>query len=389
MGSVSFVSCYLATLSMCGLLTLIMGKTMSRSTGGLREVRYFHTLTWVVLLIIVSEGIWSLNRLPSIQLSGNFMRLLSFINLSASVIGTMCIYCFGCANFVRMGILKENKYHVYIKNIPATLMIIFNGISFWKGYTYTVDANGIFVAGPFYALQLFICLGYLAATIALSLFVDIKTKHTHRMDLMRLINTSLIVSLGGIGQVLISEAPIVSICNALAMTYLNVSLLQANVTTDALTGLTNRARMNTVLKEKFDMATQRPFTLYLADVDSFKKINDTYGHQEGDEALKRVANAFRAFGKNHRSVFVARYGGDEFVLTVDKQDNISEEQLEKELQQLVDIQQKKSQANYKITMCLGGHDVISNTEKKEIAIQYADDKMYQKKQIIHSRGENK
>ncbi|MDH3744536.1 MAG: GGDEF domain-containing protein [Acidobacteriota bacterium] len=60
------------------------------------------------------------------------------------------------------------------------------------------------------------------------------------------------------------------------------------------------------------LATGRPFSVLLADIDDFKLVNDEYGHLVGDEVLRRVAEALRARLRTHD--FVARFGGDEFVL---------------------------------------------------------------------------
>lgn len=384
LNSVYFVNSYQATLLMCGLLILTMGRTMSRAIGGQREIRYFRLLTWSALLIDVGESIWNLNHLPAIDLSERLMRFLSCVNLAASAIGTMCLFSFGWAAILRMGIIKENKKQIILKSIPAFFMVILNGISYWTGYTYTIDSDGVFVAGPLYCLQLFVCLGYLVATIIVIVYANKKANHTHQLDLMRIVNVAIIAFLGGAGQVVVNGAPIVSICNALGMTYLNISLLHANVTTDALTGLTNRSKMSQVLNEKIESSVQRPFTLYIEDVNNFKKINDTYGHQEGDEALKRVANAFREFGKMHRSIIVARYGGDEFLITIDERDHVSETQLEVEMQGLMDAQQEKANANYRITLCFGGYEVASKQDTKDGAIKEADNKMYRKKQVVHN-----
>lgn len=84
--------------------------------------------------------------------------------------------------------------------------------------------------------------------------------------------------------------------------------------TDALTGLYNRRRLDEALSAEFERARRykRPLSMIMLDMDSLKKINDTYGHPAGDAALKVVANAIR----NHirRVDLPARFGGDEFVI---------------------------------------------------------------------------
>jgi diguanylate cyclase len=80
--------------------------------------------------------------------------------------------------------------------------------------------------------------------------------------------------------------------------------------TDALTGLPNR--------KAFDEALQRacagdgPVSLALLDIDHFKKFNDTWGHQTGDQVLRYVAHVIGRLGVEPR--FAARYGGEEFAV---------------------------------------------------------------------------
>ena len=85
---------------------------------------------------------------------------------------------------------------------------------------------------------------------------------------------------------------------------------QANI--DSLTGIWNRrcfiTKMSTIFKMKF------PISLMMIDVDNFKRINDTYGHSSGDEALKQLAEILK---NNTRSTdIVSRLGGEEFAVVL-------------------------------------------------------------------------
>ena len=79
---------------------------------------------------------------------------------------------------------------------------------------------------------------------------------------------------------------------------------------DALTGVFNRGVFEKLLKVHEKAQEQSPFALILIDVDTFKSVNDTYGHAVGDEILKKVASLLLS---TFRSIdFVCRIGGDEF-----------------------------------------------------------------------------
>lgn len=94
---------------------------------------------------------------------------------------------------------------------------------------------------------------------------------------------------------------------------LNKSIQAAQ--TDALTGLYNRSGYDTRLREAFLRCKHQgePLCLMLLDLDFFKQVNDTHGHQFGDEYLKKMANALRASVREHVD-HPCRMGGDEFAI---------------------------------------------------------------------------
>ena len=103
------------------------------------------------------------------------------------------------------------------------------------------------------------------------------------------------------------------------MEALNLELAQANfelknlARIDALTGLYNRRVMEEkiVLETNRSKRTKRGFGIAMADLDDFKKVNDTYGHEAGDMVLKELARIFRNGIRNTDTV--GRWGGEEFL----------------------------------------------------------------------------
>jgi diguanylate cyclase (GGDEF)-like protein/PAS domain S-box-containing protein len=100
-----------------------------------------------------------------------------------------------------------------------------------------------------------------------------------------------------------------------------VESLHDKATKDPLTKISNRAVFDRALKQmvSLHLEQQQPCSLIICDLDYFKRINDTYGHQAGDEALV----SFAALLKRHhrKGDVVARYGGEEFVLLCADCDN--------------------------------------------------------------------
>lgn len=92
--------------------------------------------------------------------------------------------------------------------------------------------------------------------------------------------------------------------------------LKRLATRDPLTGLLNRRELNRILREECERAGRfkRPFSLVLFDLDHFKSVNDTHGHQAGDAVLQEIA---RRLKKGVREVDrVARYGGEELAVAM-------------------------------------------------------------------------
>ncbi len=89
---------------------------------------------------------------------------------------------------------------------------------------------------------------------------------------------------------------------------------------DGLTQISNRKAFDIKMSDTFKNKSSKidPFTLAMADIDYFKKINDEYGHTVGDEVLREVAGTIKdAFRSND---FVARYGGEEFAIIIKRID---------------------------------------------------------------------
>ena len=102
---------------------------------------------------------------------------------------------------------------------------------------------------------------------------------------------------------------------ALEATYLHEEARRLSIT-DGLTGLWNRRQFDIRCVEELDRATrfEEPFAIVLCDIDDFKRINDTRGHQAGDAVLVEIA---RRLVEHTRGVdLVARYGGEEFGLVL-------------------------------------------------------------------------
>jgi diguanylate cyclase (GGDEF)-like protein len=99
------------------------------------------------------------------------------------------------------------------------------------------------------------------------------------------------------------------------LAFLERKMLEEVATHDGLTGLLNRAAFEDQVRRIWSQAQRdrQPVAVMMIDIDYFKPFNDRYGHQAGDECLRRVAQAIGSAARRRPLDFVARYGGEELV----------------------------------------------------------------------------
>ena len=90
--------------------------------------------------------------------------------------------------------------------------------------------------------------------------------------------------------------------------------LQAAVITDGLTGLYNRAEIQRRIEGNLTRVKRTKFSLIMLDIDNFKQVNDTYGHQEGDRVIVTLADILRGEQMQSAQYSAGRWGGEEFML---------------------------------------------------------------------------
>jgi diguanylate cyclase (GGDEF)-like protein len=154
---------------------------------------------------------------------------------------------------------------------------------------------------------------------------------------------------------------------------------------DPLTKVLNRRSFETIIQRFLEISkiTNIPISLAMADLDYFKKVNDTYGHLAGDEALRYFVNIVK---KNLRkSDYIFRIGGEEFVillLSTDLKDAVKiVEKIRKEVESHPLYYDGKE---IKITASFGLVEVDPNRHIDEI-IKEADEKLYKAKELGRNR----
>jgi diguanylate cyclase (GGDEF)-like protein len=129
-------------------------------------------------------------------------------------------------------------------------------------------------------------------------------------------------------------------------------------------------------------------SLILGDIDYFKRYNDTYGHQAGDECLRQVARAMNRAVKRAPDL-VARYGGEEFAIILPNTESEGAMQVAyavREAVGMLKIEHSQSSVNEYVTLSLGVACTVPDREHSpDILVAAADKAMYEAK----ARGRNR
>ena len=155
---------------------------------------------------------------------------------------------------------------------------------------------------------------------------------------------------------------------------------QAKSLQDALTKLNNRAAFDEHFAKEIVRCQHNDNTLAIAiaDLDDFKRINDTYGHTAGDKTLQVIANTFKKHLEN--DAFIARYGGEEFVFIFADKDQATIVNLLNTLKLKV-AKLPFTFKNNKVSMTLSiGVTHLQTDDNVHIAFERADTALYQAKE---------
>lgn len=152
-------------------------------------------------------------------------------------------------------------------------------------------------------------------------------------------------------------------------------------THDVMTGLYNRTFFEDTLRE-LEPERRDPISVIVADLNGLKQVNDTLGHQAGDELIRRAAEVLRASGEPED--MVARIGGDEFVLLMP---SVSEKECEKRIKHihsLIELNNKYYDHAPKLSIALGSATSEPGIYLEKV-ISMADDAMYKTKGLFYHR----
>ncbi len=144
--------------------------------------------------------------------------------------------------------------------------------------------------------------------------------------------------------------------------------------TDKLTGLYNRYKFYQVANQEIERSKRhnRPLSLILFDIDWFKKINDTYGHDAGDRVLRSIAKLLHNNLRKYDLIF--RWGGEEFIVLAPETDATNAKKLAEKIRTLISSYDFKEPKE--VTVSLGVAELGENDTDIDSLVKRADNALY-------------
>lgn len=276
------------------------------------------------------------------------------------------------------GINWFHKWKNYtILFVPFAIYSILTVTSFKTKLIFYIDENVVYHRGKAFLLQYIIPYVYIIAASIISLIRAFdKNNFLQKKKYLLIAAFILPPAVGSVAQLFVQDLPM--LCMGTTIILLIIYLYQQNekISIDPLTQVNNRFQIIRHLTNKISAYDGRKaLYLFMMDLNLFKKINDNYGHVEGDAALVRVAKVLKkiCYGKDY---FIGRYGGDEFILIADVESAETADKLCDEIHEKIAQANAKAKTEYQISLSIGSAQYTKSYKDIVSFIAAADEELY-------------
>lgn len=340
------------------------------------DYKLFINLIRINIIMLIVEFIsWIFNGVPgSLNNIANifFNTLLYIIEPSVALVWILYIDYQVFHNTKRLYKLKNVLLIIFCINAAASV------INIYTGWFFTINSENIYSRANYFWLHLIVFYG----TLVYSIFFILRNQRLlEKKYYYSMLFFTVPFAVAGTMQALFYGPSYTWSGLMLSNLVIYFNLQNRGLNTDYLTGLYNRRQLDNYLDYKIRSSTEeKGFAGILIDINAFKQINDKYGHDMGDEALRDAASIIKGFLNNRG--FAARYGGDEFLIIMDiKSKQMLEEAVEK-LKENADTFNTEAQKSYKLSFSLG-YDIYDYKSKlsSDEFFKHIDKLMYNNKLI--------
>ena len=331
--------------------------------------RYFNGLLAFEIIYFIVDIIWAFGYFGIIPAESGGLTVARYTKMVYFIFGGFAAFCW----FMYIEILMGAKFSRKSRNrIIIGIPIIISSILTIIISIITEEAK--FLHNPLVSISLMYIPGiYTIFAGVYSVYMAFKSStivQKRRYISLGLFPIGLITFT--LIQIYLLEIPIFCLGTTFILFLVFVSKVQSQVSTDALTGINNRSALTKYIGEYTEFSCTY---VLMIDVDKFKSINDNFGHVEGDRALVLLAQALKKGTEaSDCKSFLARYGGDEFIIITSNEKEFDIDQYVENLHKAV-AETKSKTKNYEIKVSIGYCRVHENDSILSV-IENADERMY-------------
>ena len=287
--------------------------------------------------------------------------------------------------YVHLQVFHEERkirwllYPLSIINAINAVILIF---SQFFGWLYYIDSDNMYHRGPFFLFPAFITIMLILWAFVIIL---INRRRLEKKSFLSLIFFAIPPSISIILQIKFYGLSLMlnSVVLSLLVIFLNIQ--KHNMYTDHLTEVNNRKNLDAYLKKKVNSSTEgKGFSVILIDINNFKYINDTYGHDIGDQALETAAKLLKSCLRTND--FIARFGGDEFCIVLDISNRIDLEAMVCRINSCLETYNESGSHLYTLGFSMGyavyAHHLHMSAEE---FLKQVDILMYEEKQAYKNK----
>ena len=264
--------------------------------------------------------------------------------------------------------------------LPLALSVLVLLIAYAADPFFWVSESGELSAW-YYPMMIAAPVVYLLSAYICSVINARKAETKAEKTLYRLIGYYPLGVLGfGLIQTFFLNAPLFCFGCVIMMLFFYVQHLQTMISVDALTRLNNRGQIDRYM-EQVRYKENTDLYIMMIDVDKFKHINDTYGHDVGDRALILVSETLKqTCERTKASLFIGRYGGDEFTVFIQRSGEAeSPEQIAEIIRNVLSEKQRGTSLPYELNVSIGYDKLRDQNDTMQACMIRADQKLYEDK----------
>lgn len=268
-----------------------------------------------------------------------------------------------------------------ISLIPAMILTILTLCTLkWKFFFY-IDADGLYQKGPYYILMMPFVYCYILFIAIRAITMWPQKRYYALRDKLKMVSSLVVFPvLAGIIQIFVPGISIICFGLTIGVIQAFTGILETRITIDELTQINNRTKLMQYLESRFEgrgKSSGKELYFMIMDLNDFKGINDTYGHVEGDEALKQVASVLKLSVASNQGI-LARFGGDEFCIAGEMTE-LEAKKLQRRIEENLKITNQNSQKPYEIGMSIGYAKLTPDIKTIPDLIKKADNELYRQK----------